>query len=101
MGTPVPPTIVWPVPATKVTAPDAEPRFIIDQSNEILAADTPPMILESVNVPVGNVNDTAVADVTVIIDVCKLAIVNVPVAVCAFGVADAWYSIPLASIKDC
>lgn len=55
------------MPATIVTAPADEPKLIINQSKLPLTGNAPAKTPASVKVPVGKVNETAVADVTVMI----------------------------------
>ena len=88
------PTIVWPVFATNVTAPEAEPVFICDQSKELLVTKVV-KLPACIAVPVGNVNDTAVAELVVMISVSKFACVKVAVAFCALGVGCVCWMVPV------
>ena len=67
MATVAPPTIVWEVPASKVIAPEEEPRFMMYQSKDwlIAIALNPP----DISVPVGRVRETAAVDVVVMMTV--------------------------------
>ena len=86
VATTVAPTIVCPVPAASVTAPEPVPVLITVQSKQPFSgnagADTP----ASLSVPVGRVSVIAAVPEVVTISVSNSAIVSVALAALAVGV---------------